>query len=485
MSFKGDLAKGAFYIGIAKYSGIVVSFVVTAILSRILTPDDYGIVAISMVFIMFFNILSDIGIGPAIIQNKTLTREDLDNIFSYTVYSGFVLGIVFFLCSPLISDYYNNPILKNICRILSLSILFSCINITPTNLLYKEKNFRYIAFSTLVVQIFLGIISIVFAYYDWGVYALLISPTVTPLLLFLIYNARWKLKFRIACRFDSMRKILSFSSYQFLFNIVNYFSRNTDKLLIGRYISLASLGQYEKSYRMMMLPLQNITFVITPVMHPVFSEMQDSLQLMASKYCKVINLLAYIGFPLSAFFYFTADPMIDLIFGNQWKEAIPPFRILSLSVGVQIITSTTASIFQASNSTKQLFVTSLCVAVIMVGSFLVAACVYGSIVAVAYAFLFAKSMDMAISYMSLSRQLSYPILNFIKSLYKPFASGIAVFIVLYLLNCQLPPLDNFVLFALNAGVFIISVFLFTQILGEIKPIQIIFQMVHPRKVSIR
>ena len=105
-----------------------------------------------------------------------------------------------------------------------------------------------------------------------------------------------KLKYTFGSK--SIHEIFSYSAYQFMFNVINYFSRNLDKLLIGKYMSMNSLGYYEKSYRLMMLPLQNITHVISPVMHPVFSNFQDDPLKLALSYEKVIRILAFIGFPI-------------------------------------------------------------------------------------------------------------------------------------------------------------------------------------------
>ena len=110
-----------------------------------------------------------------------------------------------------------------------------------------------------------------------------------------------------------------------------------------------SLGYYEKSYRLMMLPLQNITHVISPVMHPVFSNFQDDPLKLALSYEKVIRILAFIGFPLSVLLWFCAKEITLILFGDQWLPSVPVFQILSLSVGIQIILSTSGSIYQAAN----------------------------------------------------------------------------------------------------------------------------------------
>lgn len=115
---------------------------------------------------------------------------------------------------------------------------------------------------------------------------------------------------------------------------------------------MSPLGYYEKSYRLMLLPLQNITFVVTPVMQPIFSSFQNNLYDLAEKYKKVLHLLAYISFPLSALLYFTARELILIFFGNQWGEAIGIFQILALTVSMQILTSTAGSIYQSANADK-------------------------------------------------------------------------------------------------------------------------------------
>lgn len=434
MSVKKDLLSGTFYIAVAKYSGLIISLIVTAVLSRILTPEDYGLVAIATVFIIFFNILSDIGIGPAIIQNKDLTDEDYINIFSYTVYLGIGLASIFFLISPLISDIYQNPELLKICKPISLVILFSCINILPTNILYKNKRFALVSFTNLIVQLILGVISILVAYRGAGVYSLLISPIFSPLALFVVYNYFTKIHFVFNPKLGSLKKIFAFSIYQFFFNIVNYFSRNSDKLLVGKVIGLNSLGYYEKSYRLMMLPLQNIAYIISPVLHPIFSDFQNDYKLLAEKYCKVINILAYVGFTLTSFLFFSATQLIVLIFGNQWLPSVMPFKILALSVGIQIITSSTGPIFQAANATKRLFYTGLVVSSIMVLGFIVAALYYKSLIAFSYAFLLTKTLDFFISYYSLFKKLNYPLRNVVKMVAKPLFCGGVVFIALWILS---------------------------------------------------
>ncbi|MEL7588103.1 MAG: lipopolysaccharide biosynthesis protein [Prolixibacteraceae bacterium] len=387
-STKNEIISGITYSAISKYLGIAISLIVTGILARLISPADFGVVAIATVLIIFFGMLSDLGIAPAIIQKKDLNKNELTDIFSFTMWTALITSVCFFLFSWVIADYYDAPILVPICQLLSVNLFFSALNIVPNALLLKNKEFRFIAFRSLIVQFIGGAISVIAALYGAGLYALLINPIFSSIIIFTINFKKHPLKLKRTFGLASMRKIYQFSSYQFFFNIINYFSRNLDKLLIGKYLNLSALGYYEKSYRLMMLPLQNITHVITPVMHPVFSEFQNDLKHLSWSYLRIVRLLAFIGFSLSTFLWFTARELIVLIFGTQWDASVPVFQILSLTVGIQIILSTSGSIFQAANDTKSLFISGLLSAILSITGMMIGIFIFKSLEAVAWSISF-------------------------------------------------------------------------------------------------
>ena len=351
-----QLASGVFYTSIAKYAGIVVTLVVSGVLARLFTPEEFGVVNIATVVIAFFAIFSDLGIGPAVIQHKNLDKRDLGGIFSLTLWSGAFMALLFFAASGLIASFSDDSAeLRNILRILSANLFFAAANIVPNGLILKEKRFRFAAVRSLSVQVVGGAAAIAAAYAGAGIYALTINPVFSSLMLFVINYRQNPLSVHLKPGKAAVGKVFSFSAYQFSFQLLNYFSRNLDKLLMGRYMSLSQLGYYDKSYRLMMLPLQNIAYVVSPVMHPIFSEMQNDLRKLADSYRKVVRLLALIGLPLSVVLWFTAQELVLIIFGDQWQPSVPVFRILALSVGIQIVMSTSGSIFQAANATRMLF----------------------------------------------------------------------------------------------------------------------------------
>ena len=148
-------------------------------------------------------------------------------------------------------------------------------------------------------------------------------------------------------------------------------------------MGMSDLGYYEKSYRLMMLPLQNITQVVTPVMHPIFSDFQDDKMKLATSYERIIRFLAFIELPLSVLLFFTAEEVTLIIFGNQWLPSVAVFRILALSVGIQIILSSSGSIFQAAGDTRSLFICGLFSSTLNVAGIVLGIFYFGTLTAIA------------------------------------------------------------------------------------------------------
>ena len=432
-SIKQQMLSGVFYTAVAKYSGIVISLAVTAVLARLLSPDDFGIVAVATVIINFFNIFTNIGFSSAIIQNKELTEKDMANIYAFTIWLGIILGGLFFLSSWGIATYYQNEQLINICQLLSISLFFSSASIVPNTLFYRDKDFKFIAYRTFFIQVIVGLVAIIAALMGAGLYTLTIQPVLSGLLLYIISLKKYPQKLQLISGLESIKKIWNYSIYQFLFNLVNYFTRNLDKLLIGKYMGMSPLGYYEKSYRLMMLPLQNITFIITPVMHPVLSDYQNDLSKLGNVHERIVRLLAFIGFPLSILLYFCANELILLFFGEQWVASIPVFRILSLTVGIQLILSSSGSFFQAGNDTHDMFICGVFSSIVSTIGICFGIFYFGSLEATAWCILISFGLSFVQCYYLLyssllRRHLSLFYLQFTS----PFFLSLILWIVLHL-----------------------------------------------------
>lgn len=363
-----QLRKGIYINFIARYSNIFIQLIITSILARLLSPEEFGVVALVSVFIIFFNLLGDMGIGPAIIQNKNLDQNDISNIFNFTLLIGVLLAGAFAPSGIIVAKFYGNEAYINIFYFLSLVIFFSIVNIVPQTLLYKDKKFLAIGIINVVSNTISGSIAILLAYIGFGYYALIFQSIISILLNLTFVIIKIKFKFKWQWGFYSVKKIINFSSYQFLFNFVNYFSRNFDNLLIAKVMGSSALGYYDKAYKLMLFPLQNIAYVITSVLHPFLSDFQNDINFIYKTHKKLINILSLIGGFFSVFCFFAAEEIIVILFGINWLESVRTFKILALSLFFQMVSSSSGLIFQSLNKVKLLFVSGIISLIVNISS---------------------------------------------------------------------------------------------------------------------
>lgn len=350
-----SVKKAALINAASKYSIVILNLLFTAVLARILTPEDYGVVVVAFVFTSFFQIIADLGLGSAVIQNKELTQDDVNNIFSFTFRLAVILSLGFSLLSIPMALFYQNPVYVPIGLLLAVSLVFNTLNIIPNAILMKEKKFVLIGVRTFVVAVSGSIFAIVLAIVGLKYYALVLQSIFVAVITFIWNYASTKPKFIRKYDKSSIQKVRKFSSFQFGFNIINYFARNADNLLITKFMGEATLGYYDKAYKLMLYPVQNLTHVITPVLHPILSDYQHDKLYIYEKYMKVVKVLSLLGIWISAICFIAADEIILIMFGELWREAIPAFRILSLSIWAQMITSSTGAVFQSLGNTKIMF----------------------------------------------------------------------------------------------------------------------------------
>jgi len=429
---KKQMRSGAIVSMIARYSEYFFQLIITAILSRLLTPKDFGIIAVVNVIIIFFRLFSDVGIGPAIIQDKGTTSKEISAAFNLTFFLGVFLGILFFFSSYIIAAYYNNDAYLIVSKWLSLSLFFSSLSIVPRAILRKAKKFGKLGALIIISNIIAGTTAIISALNGMNYMALVYKSILDNLFQFILIFIASRISIRFVWSANFFRRIYRYASYQFLFDFVNYFSRNLDKLLIGKYISETQLGYYEKSYRLMMLPLQTLTHVVAPVFHPVLSEIQNQKELMYKTYLKMAKILAIVGFPLSSFLFFNTEEAVFLVFGSQWGDSIPVFKILSLSVGFQMVLSSTGSVFQAAGRTDLLFLSGLFSSIFMIAGTVIGV-LFNSIEIVALGLLAAFVINFLQGhYLLIIKGFHQKLWPFVRILINPLIMSIVIFVILYL-----------------------------------------------------
>ncbi|WAC11922.1 lipopolysaccharide biosynthesis protein [Dyadobacter pollutisoli] len=379
MQVQQEIRNSTIVVFISKYSGVLIGILINSTLARLLSPKEFGVLSVVTVFITFFNILSDIGLGSGIVQNQNLTYRDLSDIFKLSAILSVVLALLFCLCAFGIASFYDNQEYIRICQMLSVHLFFSALAVIPRNLLVKEKAFKTLGFIDTSVALVTGLVAILLAWHQFSYYSMIWRSIFSSILVFSLYFTFSNLKLHKGMALAGARKIAGYSSYQFAFNFINYFSRNLDNILIGKFMGNASLGIYNQAYQLMIYPVSYLTNVITPVLHPILAKFQDNKTVIFQEYLKVVNILAKLGIPLSLFIYFSAEEIILIMLGNQWLGVIPILRILSFSVWVQMILSSSGSIFQASGRTDLLFLSGVLSAVMLVCSILVGVLYFKSV----------------------------------------------------------------------------------------------------------
>lgn len=366
---KNNSIKRAIIInGSLKYMAALINIFFAAVLARVLLPQDFGIVAVTTVFVNFFKVIADAGMGPAIIQYKQLTKRDMNSIFTFSLYIAMALStFMLFLATP-VSKIYKNEEYIRLFPLLSISVFFYVLNTVPNALLMREKRFVKVGIRTVISTSLSSIIAFLMAIKGAGCYALMMQSVSNAIITF-IWNMH-KSGLRIKGRINKsvLRLIGAYSGYQFAFNFINYFSRNMDNLLIGKFLGNLCLAYYEKSYTVMMYPIQGLPQVITPVLHPIMSDYQNDKDKIYEQYWKIVCFLSVTGCFISSFCVLNAKEIILIIFGEKWSGAIPSMRILGISIWAQMIVSVSGTIYQSIGNTKLLLLTGLLGAFTTVGA---------------------------------------------------------------------------------------------------------------------
>lgn len=351
MSLTAKTVSGFKWITISQVSRQVAQLITTAILARLLNPDDFGLIGMAMVAIGFINIFKDLGTSSAIIQRQDVSDQLLHSIYWVNVIFGLISTMVLFLLSGSIASFYNEPRIEPVLETLSMTFTISGMSIVHQSILEKELAFRKVAKGEIVSTVTGSVVGIALALNGFGVWSLVFQSiavsAVTTVLLSLASGWRPKAVFVL----DEIKRVSSYSMHLTGYSVFNYLVRNSDYLLVGKFLGAQDLGFYTLAYRIMLFPLQNISSVISRVMFPVYSILRDDDETFRQAYLRVTSVIALISFPIMIALWVVADSFVVTIFGNQWIPSVLLIKIL-IPVGIlQSIGTTVGSIYQAKGRT--------------------------------------------------------------------------------------------------------------------------------------
>jgi O-antigen/teichoic acid export membrane protein len=341
----------------AASSGITQGIAVlgTLVLTHLLSPKDYGLVGMARLAIGLIAIFRELGTASAIIQRKQLSEAFLSSIFwgnQIVAMLAFGLAVA---TSPLVASFFHQPETQPIVQLLAVGVIVSSLGSVPSALLTRDMAFRRLMIIEIIAGAVATSVAIGMAVRGAGVWSLVISSLagacVTTLLLWV--SSPWRPAWLL--RWAELRSIASYSLNLSGFSLVNYFSRNADNTIIGRYLGAYQLGFYQLAYNLMLFAVQNISQVISRVLFPVFSKMQDDNARFRQAYTKGVSMIAVITFPIMAGVMAIADPFVSAVLGEKWRP-VASLLIILAPVGVmQSVVTTVGSIYYAKGRTDWLF----------------------------------------------------------------------------------------------------------------------------------
>ncbi len=322
---------GMIWSFIERFGSMLLQFIANIILARLLTPNDFGLIGMIMVFIAISNTLVDSGFSAALIQKKEVTQKDYSTIFFLNIIlSVFLFGLLF-VTAPLIADFYHQHQLIYMLRILGVILILNAFNIIQNTQLIRKVDFKKIAKINVVATFLACLLAIVLALKGFGVWSLVVQMIAIAFLksLFLwIWNI-WRPSFIIS--FNSLKTLFGFGSRLLFSALLDTLYNNLQSLIIGKVFSVRDLGFYSQAMKLSDVPVSSLSGVVTQVTFPVFAKLQNDLVKMKSAVQKSLKSLVYVNFPLMVLLIIIARPLFIILFTEKWNDAIPYFQILCLS----------------------------------------------------------------------------------------------------------------------------------------------------------
>lgn len=333
---------------------IGIQFVSVVILARMLAPEDFGLVASVGPIIAFVGLFQNLGLQQAVIQRPEISQQQLNQVFWISALAGLICTVVIAALSPAVSAFYGDGRMTGITLAAAMPLLLGSLAALPLALMNRNLQFGQLAINDVATALAGLGAAIAAAYAGLGYWSLVIGPAAGAVVTLAgaWLATRWK-PGRPSIKVE--REILSFGANLTGFNLVNFFSRNLDNILIGKFSGPVELGYYDRAYKLLLFPLQNINQPLSRLMVPLLSRIQDDKQRFRELYLRTNWLLAFITVPGIAALTIAAEPVVSILFGERWLGVAPIFAWLGIAGLMQPVSSTTGWIFICQGKTSTMF----------------------------------------------------------------------------------------------------------------------------------
>lgn len=327
---KKETAKGVAWSGIDKIANGGIQFLANIVLARMLTPKDFGLLAIIAIFVQILQTFIDSGFGNALIQKKDRSQTDYSTVFFFNLALSFGFYVILFFCAPLIADFFDNEKLTSLTRVVGLNLIIGALVSVHKTRLTVQLRFKIQAVISLISSCVSAIVAIWMAYRGYGVWSLvaltITSISVQMVLIYILIKWRPSLEFSKT----AFRSLFSYSSKLLGASLIHLLYRNIYPIIIGKRFSPVELGYFNRADTFAMYPPYMIGSVISRVAFPIFSRIQDDNARLRNAYSKYIVFASLIIFPILIGLLVLAEPLTLLILKEKWLPMVPMLQILCI-----------------------------------------------------------------------------------------------------------------------------------------------------------
>ena len=330
-SLKNKAVRGVGWSFVDNIANSGITFLVGLVLARILTPAEYGVMAMVTIFIAISNSIVDSGFSNALIRKMNIERVDYNTVFYFNLVVSLVLYILLFLGAPVISTFFKEPILLDVMRVIGWILVINALAIIPRTILVRNVDFKTQTKVSLISSILSGVIGIGMALTSFGVWSLVGQQLSRQLLntLFLWFFCRWRPAWEFSVQ--SFKELFGFGSKLLVSGLIDTAYKNIYYLVIGRCYNSADLGQYTRAEQFNTIFSSNLTTVVQRVSYPILSSIQNEEERLREAYRRVIKVTMLVTFACMLGLAAVAKPLLVLLIGEKWLPAVYFLQIICFS----------------------------------------------------------------------------------------------------------------------------------------------------------